>query len=86
LSNRNEDTGAADQNTVLCGDGAIYRRLNEPELERIEKRFYAAISEIAIAGQFLNDDAIDEAQNCLTTALSNLSQIQEELQAREVKP
>ena len=70
---------------VLCADGERYRVLGEAELREVNERIWGAVNELTFTAHHLEHDTFDDAQNCLTTALQTLAQLQEELDARRVK-
>jgi len=85
MSKKNKGKGGPVAETSLGSDGEEYRAIPEAALEGHRATAMNTVCEICAALEFLGQDDIPEAQNCLTTAGSNLDLLQEAIDGYRVK-
>lgn len=85
INARRETPAKPEADTVLCSDGQHYREIRDEHFMSIAERLNSTIHECVFALSHAEDNEIADAQNALTTALGNLSGIQEELDALRVE-
>jgi hypothetical protein len=71
---------------VRASDGEVYRTLDDAAFDALRLRLHSSMTEIAFAEQFFSEGEVPDGNGCLTAVILNLTAIQEDMQALQVKP